>query len=563
MSRRGLAGRLRGLVRELRRRRVFRVLLAYAVVGVAAAEAAGIFLPALGFPGWTANLVAVLIVLGLPVALVLAWAFDIVHDPGPASADRPGADVDDAGPPDWPRVQEVFAQALELEGEVRETYLRGVTEGEPGLLAEVRSLLSAHARRGLLDELEERVVAPLVYQSRAVTDLEGSTVLHYEVMERLGDGGMGVVYRARDSRLGRLVALKFLSGHLMVSNEAKERFLTEARSAASLDHPNLCTIHETGETEDGLLFISMAYYQGENLRDRLTRGRIPAPEALEIGAQVARGLAHAAQAGIIHRDVKPANLILTEGGVRIVDFGLAKTLDGELTRTGTRMGTVAYMSPEQTRGRRVDERTDVWALGVVLYEMLSGRRPFRGGSDQAVIHAILHEDPPPLEEVVPDVAPGVAAVVRRTLAKDPDRRYPSAEALLIDLERMLADPTSQGTIDASPRLPPEGERRLVTVLASVFSGFEGLMDTLTMEEVDERLDRLRASIRGVVEEFGGVVNEFDEDGMSALFGVPVAHEDDALRAVRASLEIVASSALPEPLEIRAAVGAGLVAIQSM
>ena len=563
MSREGVEGGLTEVLRELRRRRVLRVLLAYVVVGVATVGTAGIFLPALGFPDWTANLLAVLIVLGLPVALMLAWSFYIAQDPGPPPTEDPGADVQDPGSLDWSRVEEVFTGALELEGEVREIYLRGVGESEPGLLAEVRSLLVAHGRRGLLDELEERVVAPLVHPSNAVTDLEGSTILHYEVMDRLGDGGMGVVYRARDSRLGRLVALKFLSSHLMVSTEAKERFLTEARAAASLDHPNLCTIHETGETEDGLLFISMAYYEGENLRDRLTRGRLPPREALETGGQVARGLAHAARAGIIHRDVKPANLILTEGGVRIVDFGLAKTLDGELTRTGTRMGTVAYMSPEQTQGRRVDERTDVWSLGVVLYEMLTGRRPFKGGSDQAVIHAILHEDPPSVEEMVPDISSGVASLVRRALARDPDRRYPSAEALLLDLERLIADPASQGRSDVSPRLPPEGERRLVTVLASVFGGLEGLMDTFTMEEVDERLDRLRASMGGVVEEFGGVVNEFGEDGMSALFGVPVAHEDDALRAVRASLEIVASAALPEPLEIRAAVGSGLVAIQSM
>jgi serine/threonine-protein kinase len=264
--------------------------------------------------------------------------------------------------------------------------------------------------------------------------LSGRVVSHYAVEDAIGRGGMGVVYRAEDIRLGRPVALKFLPPFLSGDTHAMERLQAEARAASALDHPNICTIHEFGETDEGQLFIAMAYVPGETLRSRIERGPIPADEALGIGVQIARALARAHAADIVHRDVKPANVLLTpDGVVKLVDFGVAKAAGVELTKVGATIGTVAYMSPEQARGEAVDARADVWALGVVLYEMLTGTRPFRGEYEQAVIYSLLNEEPPPLADVAPDTA-AVQEVVHRALAKDPAERYPDAQALLADLE---------------------------------------------------------------------------------------------------------------------------------
>lgn len=214
--------------------------------------------------------------------------------------------------------------------------------------------------------------------------LLGSTLASkYKIIQELGKGGMGVVYKAEDTRLKRPVALKFLPADLTRDPEARERFVQEAQAASQIDHPNICAIHEIDETEDGRTFIVMAYYEGESLREKIKRSPLPLQEAMDIGIQVARGLGQAHKKGIIHRDIKPANIIVTADGVtKIVDFGLAKLSDRlALTRAGTVMGTVAYMSPEQARGEDVDQRTDLWALGVVLYEMLTGELPFRGTTD--------------------------------------------------------------------------------------------------------------------------------------------------------------------------------------
>src|SRR5262249_2215777 len=210
--------------------------------------------------------------------------------------------------------------------------------------------------------------------------LAGRTISHFRVLEPLGAGGMGVVYRAEDTRLGRVVALKFLLPQPTADGVAKARFLREARSAAALDHPNLCTLHEAGETEDGRLFLAMALYPGETLKARLERDRpLPVQTVLDIARQVAHGLRCAHSAGIVHRDLKPGNvMLLPDGTVKILDFGLARARDHSLSTTSVRLGTVPYMSPEQIRGANLDGRADLWALGVVLYEMLTGRKPFHG-----------------------------------------------------------------------------------------------------------------------------------------------------------------------------------------
>jgi serine/threonine protein kinase len=206
----------------------------------------------------------------------------------------------------------------------------------------------------------------------------GETVSHYKILEKIGEGGMGVVYKAEDTRLKRTVALKFLPAEMTRDAQAKERFVQEAQAASALDHPNICTIHQIDETDDGRTFICMTCYDGETLEERIATGPLSVEEAAGIAAQIAAGLAKAHAQGIVHRDVKPANVFLTgDGQVKIFDFGLAKLAGlSRLTRDGTAVGTAAYMSPEQTSGEDVDHRTDIWALGAVLYEMISGKLPF-------------------------------------------------------------------------------------------------------------------------------------------------------------------------------------------
>jgi len=271
---------------------------------------------------------------------------------------------------------------------------------------------------------------------RETTDpLVGATVAHYVVEARLGGGGMGVVYAARDTKLGRRVALKFLPPQWSHDESAKQRFIREAQAASATDHPHICTIHDILEAADGQLFIVMAHYDGETLKARLERGRLDVDEAVDIAAQVAEGLTKAHAHGVIHRDVKPGNLMLTEHGVRILDFGLAKFADArlKLTLEGSTIGTIAYMSPEQARGDEADARSDVWAVGVVLYEMLTGETPFKGGYPEAISHAIRNEPPAPIRAAVPDVPETLEHLVFRTLHKDPAVRLPSAR----DLARAL------------------------------------------------------------------------------------------------------------------------------
>jgi serine/threonine protein kinase/dipeptidyl aminopeptidase/acylaminoacyl peptidase len=302
-------------------------------------------------------------------------------------------------------------------------------------------------RRDLLavdaDLLEEERATPLTgggYGPPAfpAAVLTGRSVSHFWIAEPLGGGGMGVLYRAEDTRLGRTVALKFLAPELVRDPVAKARFLTEARAASALDHPNLCTILEIGETEEGLLFLAMPLYEGESLEHRIARGPLPVDQALDFATQTARGLAKAHHHGILHRDVKPANLFLTNDGVvKVLDFGIAK-LKGEAgpTRHGTLLGTPTYMSPEQTRGGETDARADVWSMGVVLYEMLAGRRPFAGGTDVAVVYAVLHQEPEPLSAIRPEVTPEIERIVNSMLAKDPGERYRDAGEALADLRRV-------------------------------------------------------------------------------------------------------------------------------
>jgi serine/threonine protein kinase len=269
----------------------------------------------------------------------------------------------------------------------------------------------------------------------------GKTVSHYKILEKLGIGGMGIVYKAEDTRLKRTVALKFLPPELAFDKEAKKRFIQEAQAASALEHPNICSIFDIGETEEGRMFMAMPCYEGETLKEMVERGPLKVKDALDIAIQVAQGLQMAHEAGIIHRDIKPANIIVTKtGNVKILDFGLAKLgRQTKLTKTGTTLGTVAYMSPEQVQGMKVDQKTDIWSFGVVLYEMLSGRLPFEGEYEAAVTYAIVHEDAEPIQNYRPDVPSELLHVLGRALEKDAKDRYQSIQDLLIDLNRIRRD----------------------------------------------------------------------------------------------------------------------------
>jgi serine/threonine protein kinase len=264
----------------------------------------------------------------------------------------------------------------------------------------------------------------------------GQTISHYKIIDKLGSGGMGTVYKAQDTKLDRFVALKFLPPHLSQTEAEKKRFIHEAKSASALDHPNICSIYEINETDDGRMFIAMACYEGESLKEKIAQGPLPMESALDIASQIARGLEKAHAKEIVHRDIKPANILITEDGVvKIVDFGLAK-LAGQtkLTKTGSTLGTVAYMSPEQARGTVVDERTDIWAFGVILYEMLTGKPPFTGDYEQAVIYSILNEHPDPVKKYNASVPESLEQVVSKALEKKPEKRYQQAGELLDDLK---------------------------------------------------------------------------------------------------------------------------------
>jgi serine/threonine-protein kinase len=333
----------------------------------------------------------------------------------------------------WEEIQISFNDLLAQDMSDRACRLATIARTDPDLHRALETLLAADADAS--GELAPIDAALLPDRQLDPIGLAGRTVSHFVVREALGAGGMGVVYRAEDTRLKRAVALKFLLPHYSLDSTAKARFLREAHTAAALDHPNLCAVYEVGATDEGWMFLAMAFYEGETLRARLTRdGALNTREALDIARQIAEGLQAAHAAGIVHRDLKPANImLLPDGTVRILDFGLAKARDQSLTETGAHFGTVSYMSPAQIRGDVIDGRSDLWALGVVLYEMLTGRKPFAGAEEIAIAHAILHDIPEPPSTHRTDLSATLDGLVLRLLHKEPAKRQASAAELLRDL----------------------------------------------------------------------------------------------------------------------------------
>jgi len=299
------------------------------------------------------------------------------------------------------------------------------------------------------------LLAEIIRPRGSPLPIEGARIDHYDIREELGRGSMGVVYKAFDRRLERTVAIKFLAPELTRDHDACRRFQREAQLAAALDHPNLATVHAVGETSEGQHYLVTPFYAGGSLKEVCARGTLSIDGAVDFARQLARGLAAAHAQGIVHRDVKPANLLIDEHGtLKIADFGIAKLLGAtDLTRTGVSLGTPAYKSPEQAQGRDVDHRSDIWSFGVVLFEMLTGRRPFDGEYEQAVIHSILTVEPSaetdPKGTPIPEV---LRRIVARAMAKEPGERYQTAEELARDLESL------DGTADRVLRSAGEGRR---------------------------------------------------------------------------------------------------------
>jgi tetratricopeptide (TPR) repeat protein len=354
--------------------------------------------------------------------------------------------VSEAAADRWRETCELFHELSDLDETARLKQLTEIGSIDPELRSAVESLLAGDdvaderlepLKLGISDVLQKNLLAtarsPVVDSLRLV----GSTISHFRIIEPIGAGGMGIVYRAEDTRLGREVALKLPLASQQIDERGRARFLREAHAAGALDHPNLCGVYEVGESEDGWLFLAMALHAGETLKARIAReGPLAVGDALDIARQVALGLAFAHDAGVIHRDLKPGNvMVLPDGTAKILDFGLAKLTDlGDTTSGVGTLGTAGYMAPEQVRGQVVDARADLWSLGALLYEMLTGARAFRGDDAVSMVHAILHADAPRPSSLRPAIPPAVDTLVAELLQKDRAHRYPSAGGLAADLD---------------------------------------------------------------------------------------------------------------------------------
>jgi len=329
----------------------------------------------------------------------------------------------------WQKLQAIFDGALGIATDQQASYLAQACDGDAALHEDVLSLLEAHVDAS--QEWCQAAPPTSPFGGVAAPYQNGDTIGHHKIIEQIGAGGMGVVYQAFDSRLQRNVALKFLPAFMHSDEPSRQRFMAEARAASRLDHPNICVIHDINETPEGHMYITMPHYQGETLAARLKRGGVKVEDALVITIQVADGLAAAHAQDIVHRDIKPANIMLTrDGTVKILDFGIAKVANVNLTRTGMGIGTLAYMAPEQMHGQEVDARADVWALGVTLYEMLTGQTAFNGEGTSQVVEAVLDSDSEPAEALSSHIPQMLHSILVKAMQRNREARYADMTSML-------------------------------------------------------------------------------------------------------------------------------------
>jgi len=436
-------------------------------------------------------------------------------------------------------VRKAFDDLVDLDEALRVECLAAL---DPDLRREVDSLLRAATRSDAVRRELETVSGSGSVETSGIA--AGSRIGQFEILEQLGAGGMGVVYRARDRKLDRDVALKFLPPAAVEDGEATARFLNEARAASALDHPHIATVYEVGETPEGKPFIAMAYSPGASLKDRIDRKDLSLGDIVGIGLAVARGLQRAHEAGIVHRDIKPSNLFITDRGeTKILDFGIAKRAGVDLTQSGIALGTLAYMSPEQIQGDAVDGRWDLWSLGVVLYEAISGSRPFPSDNHATLLYQILSEAPVPLSQARKDTPEGLARVVHKCLERKIEDRYSSAAALVRDLDAVRAD-----------RPVEAGGAKKKTVLPTPLTSFVGRRGEI--DAIRELLGRSRlvtvtgppgiGKTRLVTE----VAKEVAGSGKEEVHFVPLAAVTETERTLGALLEALGEKERPgrTPLE---------------
>ncbi len=366
-------------------------------------------------------------------------------------------------PERWQEASRILESVLERDPPRRAAYLDDVCGNDLDLRREVESLLIASEQAGsLLDSPAMEMAAPL-FAAGPATSMLGQSIRRYKIISGLGAGGMGEVYLAHDTRLGRKIALKLLPAHFTTDKDRLRRFEQEAHAASTLSHPNVCVIHEVGESENGRHYIAMEFVDGVTLRQHLAGAALKLAEALDIAIQVASALGAAHAAGVVHRDIKPENIMLRRDGIiKVLDFGLAKLSEQwqtielqaatralEQTDTGVVMGTTTYMSPEQARGQAVDARTDIWSLGVVLYEMIAGCPPFAGDTASDLIAAILKTEPPPLPHSAPEVPSELEYVARKALQKEREARYQTIGQLVNDLKEIKQELEFQAKLERS------------------------------------------------------------------------------------------------------------------
>src|SRR5947207_11648886 len=359
----------------------------------------------------------------------------------------------------WARITDIYHATITRPPEERATFVGQECHGDETLRKQVEAMVKSHERSGDFIESPAFAIAPELLIDVQTIDMIGQSIGHYSIESLLGVGGMGEVYLARDERLGRKTALKLLPEHLTADETQLGRFKNEARSASALNHPNILTVYEIG-AEGNRQFIATEFIEGLTLRASLASGRMNLHDALEIAVQVASALAAAHETGVVHRDIKPENIMLRpDGYVKVLDFGIAKLtelwLESDLgdpatmarlqTRPGLVLGTGHYMSPEQARGQTADARSDLWSLGVVIYEMIRGIPPFSGETPSDCIASILTTEPAPLSRVLPEVPLKLESILQKALRKNRDERYPTIKEMLADLRNLKGELEAEGS----------------------------------------------------------------------------------------------------------------------